>query len=180
MVAVRIFSHTSSLTLPGGADLPGGHHGPVPEAVGLARLQTAPRWLGRPGPSHAPPGMQGCSWELSKSVTFPLESEVTQPPRPGPAFLMGIQHKQGARGQGKLRGPSAPPSDGPKLSFPVGRRCLMPEIPHWAGGCKYQGSAIWETPCRSPIATAANGSSTGIFRGTKGRFILIRFVNQQT
>lgn len=61
---------------------------------------------GRPGPSHAPPGMQG-SWELSKSVTFPLESEVSQPPRPGPAFLTGIQHKQGAKGRGKLRGPSA-------------------------------------------------------------------------
>lgn len=72
---------------------------------GCRQLPISSAW-GRPGPSHAPPGMQG-SWELSKSVTFPLESEVSQPPRPGPAFLMGIQHKQRARGRGKLRGPRA-------------------------------------------------------------------------
>lgn len=103
------------------------------QAADSSPLRSA--W-GRPGPSHAPPGMQG-SWELSKSVTFPLESEVSQPPRPGPAFLMGIQHKQGARGRGELSGPSAPPSDSPQLSLLAGRRCLMPEIPHWGRGCKY-------------------------------------------
>lgn len=63
---------------------------------------------GRPGPSHALPGMQGCSGELNESVTFPLESEVSQPPRPGPAFLTGSQNKPGARGWGQLRGLGAP------------------------------------------------------------------------
>lgn len=108
-------SLTSISIPPWRVGLPGGHRGgsgPVPEAVGTARLLTVPRSAqlssGRPGPSHTPPVMWGCSWELSTSVTSPLQSEVGHPPRPGPAFLMGSQHKQGARGQGKFRGPRAP------------------------------------------------------------------------
>lgn len=52
---------------------------------------------GRPGPSHALPGMQGCSGELNESVTFPLESEVSQSPRL--ASILDKEPKQ-ARGEG--------------------------------------------------------------------------------
>lgn len=34
---------------------------------------------------------------MSESVTFSLELEFAQPPRPGPAFLTRSQNKQGAR-----------------------------------------------------------------------------------
>lgn len=143
----------------GGGDPPGDTEG-----VGTARLQTvlSSAW-GQPGPSHAPPGMRGCSWELSRSVTYPLESEVSQPPRPGPAFLTGSQHKQGARGGGQLRAPQPPPSDRSPLSFLSGRSCLMPEVPRWGRGRQYQGSALWETLCRSPAPAAVSERGAGRF-----------------
>lgn len=65
------------------------------QGAGSSPLSSLSR--GRPGPSHALPGMQGCSGELNESVTFPLESEVSQPPRP--ASILDKEPKQ-ARGEG--------------------------------------------------------------------------------
>lgn len=65
-------------------------------------------------------------------MTFPLESEVSQPPRPGPAFLMGSQSKQGARGRGKLRGLASPRHlIAPSFHSSWEGGVLMPEIPPW-------------------------------------------------
>lgn len=70
-----VFIQDPNSVLPGGVGLSRarGGRGSAATPWGLLAASSPTALAGDPGPSHASPGMLGCFWKLSKSVTFPLD-----------------------------------------------------------------------------------------------------------